>query len=131
MQHVLWFAECNLFQFHKGTIKATQAQERQGLPPHFNSIKVQLKHRKMQAVELAQADFNSIKVQLKPAHWGSIWKSKVFQFHKGTIKAFAFSLPISLSKSYFNSIKVQLKRKTAGVAGLPCAFQFHKGTIKA
>ena len=54
----------------------------------------------------------------------------LFQFHKGTIKAF---LPLSCVcfSTYFNSIKVQLKQKQLLKFVSYYRFQFHKGTIKA
>ena len=55
-------------------------------------------------------NFNSIKVQLKPAIYDDKNQLGLFQFHKGTIKAFT-PLPVTAAKSYFNSIKVQLKRE--------------------
>ena len=54
----------------------------------------------------------------------------LFQFHKGTIKAF-FRAEILLTDNDFNSIKVQLKRNAKVVILSRLLFQFHKGTIKA
>ena len=52
--------------------------------------------------------FNSIKVRLKPVICSNTSASKLFQFHKGTIK------------TVMGTLNVQ----THGI------FQFHKGTIK-
>ena len=53
-----------------------------------------------------------------------------FQFHKGTIKAAAFTL-LKFILENFNSIKVQLKQGGLRLKGNVRLFQFHKGTIKA
>ena len=53
--------------------------------------------------------FNSIKVRLKRAAPQYVAKYVKFQFHKGTIKTFAFLPNTLLSLQNFNSIKVRLK----------------------
>ena len=97
------------FQFHKGTIKTVWTKARHAALSHFNSIKVQLRHKRRRLV-------------------ASAWIS--FQFHKGTIKTPAGpSVPTFLAN--FNSIKVQLRRKRdRKPIGWGFVFQFHKGTIK-
>ena len=76
---------------------------------YFNSIKVQLKLKKLLL-------FNSPRF--------------IFQFHKGTIKA-EVTMKNSPYFLNFNSIKVQLKRALRAARRGRGLFQFHKGTIKA
>ena len=78
------------------------------IEPHFNSIKVRLKHD----VKQYATDF---------------W---LFQFHKGTIKT-EVTVQIACQHLNFNSIKVRLKLPTqTSPSDSACTFQFHKGTIK-
>ena len=76
---------------------------------HFNSIKVQLEHRKLQCNSEGLQNFNSIKVQLERTP-GRQWvrSSSRFQFHKGTIRTIIF-LDERIALCNFNSIKVQLE----------------------
>ena len=119
---------------------------------HFNSIKVQLEHHKLQCNSEGLQNFNSIKVQLE------LVQAKVdsgiiltFQFHKGTIRTdglylhrfhngdfnsikVQFELHHHLKHTFtflnFNSIKVQLERQAPQSEGFRGRFQFHKGTIR-
>ena len=96
-----------LFQFHKGTIKTVHFLYLIILYFNFNSIKVRLKlisallltnlwYFNSIKVRLKPSsrtrhpsfcqDFNSIKVRLKRSCSIGIDRSKIFQFHKGTIK---------------------------------------------
>ena len=53
---------------------------------HFNSIKVQLEQNNSTFVGLMIGHFNSIKVQLELGGNEADTVSKLFQFHKGTIR---------------------------------------------
>ena len=54
---------------------------------YFNSIKVQLKRTRAVQTGCCLVHFNSIKVQLKRFFDRQSENAKLFQFHKGTIKA--------------------------------------------
>ena len=104
-----FMAQIALFQFHKGTIKPTQASLNRSLVDYFNSIKVRLN----QAVIMPPST-----------------SSRAFQFHKGTIKPQITIFLFVFLLLNFNSIKVRLNRMFAKVGARLSAFQFHKGTIK-
>ncbi len=95
----------------------------------FNSIKVRLRRRSLQAPWLSTS-FQFHKGTIKtPQRQYTYRLSIMFQFHKGTIK----TLRLHLLRFYnlrFNSIKVRLRPrwyyKHLGLS----LFQFHKGTIK-
>ena len=56
--------------------------------------------------------------------------SKLFQFHKGTIKTLGW-IKDEVLATHFNSIKVRLKLRLITIVFLlVLIFQFHKGTIK-
>jgi hypothetical protein len=59
-------ATCNLFQFHKGTIKTCKLIIGDAEKSHFNSIKVRLKQGNLRRRFRPICYFNSIKVRLKP-----------------------------------------------------------------
>ena len=95
------------FQFHKGTIKTSEAAERFRYPPHFNSIKVRLKH-----------------IYCRRGRW-----SNKFQFHKGTIKTMkAFKDVCRTFEFQFHKGTIKTGISAAGQSIQ--RFQFHKGTIK-
>ena len=75
---------------------------------HFNSIKVQLEHRKLQCNSEGLQNFNSIKVQLELAICLLCETFTSFQFHKGTIRT----------------------EKPGSEPEARIKFQFHKGTIR-
>ena len=74
-------------------------------------------------------DFNSIKVRLKRSDARKFFTSKLFQFHKGTIKTVSYNC-LPYLRLNFNSIKVRLKQIEKFGAMYALSFQFHKGTIK-
>ena len=78
---------------------------------------------------MISCNFNSIKVQLKPPKGQALRKVLIFQFHKGTIKTSCDTCRLLL-RTYFNSIKVQLKPQALQPGVQTRLFQFHKGTIK-
>ena len=53
---------------------------------YFNSIKVRLEHLDATQDQVDDGDFNSIKVRLERGRHQTADGSKVFQFHKGTIR---------------------------------------------
>ena len=55
--------------------------------------------------------------------------SKIFQFHKGTIRTILPRI-LHLCLTYFNSIKVQLELTIDDALLAIPEFQFHKGTIR-
>ena len=85
-----------IFQFHKGTIKASKRATIPLFLRYFNSIKVQLKPPPVDYSAFTPTNFNSIKVQLKHALFKWDVFGYKFQFHKGTIKADELpSLPLT------------------------------------
>ena len=78
---------------------------------------------------LPMLDFNSIKVQLKHRKGHKKLVHRLFQFHKGTIKT-AYGHSVKHIFLHFNSIKVQLKLSAELARLCRYLFQFHKGTIK-
>ena len=104
-----YFIVAVVFQFHKGTIKASCPTLHHRCPCTFNSIKVQLRHKKLAPLTHSQGSFNSIKVQLR----------------------LEVSLHGDVIVCAFNSIKVQLRHSSPDKTEYKKFFQFHKGTIKA
>ena len=84
--------EYQLFQFHKGTIKTNTKKEYPLTEyPHFNSIKVRLKHKYIVGGIISAAfQFHkgTIKTQQPVV---SDLQGRSFQFHKGTIKTLVCS----------------------------------------
>ena len=97
--------------------------------PHFNSIKVRLKHiyaRRTEEYYLFQFHKGTIKTRIFRI---TEHRQYQFQFHKGTIKTFTDDF-ICGSDCDFNSIKVRLKPNGNALTTENPKFQFHKGTIK-
>ena len=73
----------------------------------FNSIKVRLILHTSDYFVSKRICFNSIKVRLIPDGSNGDTKSRLFQFHKGSINTY-IGCKASLPLSSFNSIKVRL-----------------------
>ena len=65
MYWLIMIAEFLLFQFHKGTIRTREWEERRYQASYFNSIKVQLEPGFSFKFDDTSNYFNSIKVQLE------------------------------------------------------------------
>ena len=76
----------DLFQFHKGTIKTCTLTSSKLTETHFNSIKVQLKHKcHKRGIYLLKFQFHKGTIKTETREGESIL-TPTFQFHKGTIK---------------------------------------------
>ena len=87
---VFRFSAKRNFNSIKVQLKQRLDQQRRQSPWYFNSIKVQLKRVEGTSISSSIPNFNSIKVQLKRRHLFISNLFRIFQFHKGTIKAPCF-----------------------------------------
>ena len=109
MHHILQEVDYHNFNSIKVQLRHKRGIKLINVFHDFNSIKVQLRLISDKGLILNLLDFNSIKVQLRPAQVLKYADVPEFQFHKGTIKTFKVVVIVSRNVD-FNSIKVQLRR---------------------